>query len=35
VSRLGARLDHEFSNALNTFVAALLALRLGAAVLAR
>ncbi|HEY2796332.1 MAG TPA: DUF92 domain-containing protein [Thermoanaerobaculia bacterium] len=30
VSRFGARLDHEFSNALNTFVAAMAALRLAA-----
>ncbi len=30
VSRSGGRLDHEFSNALNTFAGALLALRLGA-----
>jgi uncharacterized protein (TIGR00297 family) len=29
-SRFGARLDHEFSNALNTLVGALLALRLAA-----
>jgi uncharacterized protein (TIGR00297 family) len=31
-ARLGARLDHEFSNALNTFVGAMVALRLAAAV---
>lgn len=31
-SRWGARLDHEFTNALNTFVGAMVALRLAAAV---
>jgi uncharacterized protein (TIGR00297 family) len=31
VSRFGGRLDHEFSNALNTFVGALIAWRLGTA----
>jgi uncharacterized protein (TIGR00297 family) len=31
-ARLGARLDHEFGNALNTFVGAMVALRLAAAV---
>jgi uncharacterized protein (TIGR00297 family) len=34
-ARFGTRLDHEFANALNTFVGAMVALRLGAAVLAR
>ena len=33
-SRFGTRLDHEFSNALNTFVGALIALELGSSVLA-
>jgi uncharacterized membrane protein len=29
-ARFGSRLDHEFGNALNTFVGALIAIRLGA-----